>query len=290
MLVSDLIKKVKLIELKTKKTNDFFMGQYHSSFKGRGMVFNEVRPYSFGDEIRMIDWNKTAHFNEPYVKVFEEERELTLMLIIDISSSLNYGTRGGQTKRDTLIEICATLAFSCVNNHDKVGAILFSNKVDYYLPPNKGRKQVLKILRNIIYYSENKSNTETNIPEALSFFSKTNKRKTMAFILSDFENINYETQLKKIAKKHDLSGIRIYDEKEQTFPNIGFVKMKDIETKEMKWVDTSSKEIQTYHKNYYEEVENYFVTSFSKNGMNSFSLKNNQDYIKPLLKFFKKFQ
>ncbi len=287
MEVSEIIKKVKLIELKTKRTNQIFLGEYHSSFKGRGMVFSEVRPYSYGDEIRAIDWNKTAHFNEPYVKVFEEERELVLMLMVDISASLNFGTRK-QIKKQTMVEICATLAFSSASNNDKVGAILYTDQVELYIPPKKGKKQVLKIIRELI--EREPKSKETNLENALSFFNKISKRKSIAFILSDFENTNYETLLKTAAKKHDITGVRIYDEKEQQMPNIGLVKMEDLETGIIKWVDTGSKKVQEQYKKYYQNIENYFNTTFSKNGLGSISIKNNQEYIKPLLNFFKKHQ
>jgi uncharacterized protein (DUF58 family) len=283
--VKEIIKKVKLIELKTKRTNEVFMGEYHSSYKGRGMTFSEVRPYNYGDEIRSIDWNKTAHFNEPYIKVFEEERELILMLLVDMSASLDYGTRK-QTKKQTLVELCATLAFSSVNNNDKVGAILYTDQIELYIPPKKGKKQVLKILRELI--QRNPVSKKTNLEQALNFFNTISKRKSIVFILSDFENTNFETALKTSAKKHNLTGIRIYDEKEQMMPSVGLVKMKDLETNEIKLIDTNSKITQEKHKLYYQHIEQYFSTAFSKNGLGAISIKNNQDYIKPLLNFFKK--
>lgn len=285
MEVKEIIKKVKLIELKAKRTNQVFLGEYHSSFKGRGMIFSEVRPYSYGDEIRSIDWNKTAHFNEPYVKVFEEERELVLILLIDISGSVEYGTRK-QIKKQTLLEICATLAFSSINNNDKVGAIFYTNQVELYIPPKKGKKQALKILRELI--ERQPKSKQTNLEVALNFFNKVTKRKSIAFVLSDFENANYQDALKNASRKHDITGIRIFDEKEKQMPNIGLVKMRDLETNEIKWVDTSANKTRQFHQNYYQKIEAYFLSSFSKNGLGAISIKNNEDYIKPLLNFFKK--
>lgn len=283
--MKDLLKKVRQIEIKTKRlTNNIFMGEYQSSFKGRGMVFSEVRPYQYGDDVRNIDWNKTAHFSEPYVKVFEEERELTLMLLVDVSASQNFGTRK-QLKKQTVAEICATLAFSAMANNDKVGLLLYSDQVELYLPPGKGKFQALRIIRELVEYEP--KNAKTDLNAALDFLLSTQKRKSICFILSDFTDINYEKSLRIAARKHELTGIRVYDEKEEFLPNIGLANIIDNETGEMRMINTSSASVRRNYEQFYRRVRDQFINIFSKSGAGTIEIRTDQDYIKALLTYFK---
>lgn len=283
--MKDLLKKVRQIEIKTKRlTNNLFMGEYQSSFKGRGMVFSEVRPYQYGDDVRNIDWNKTAHFSEPYVKVFEEERELTLMLLVDVSASQNFGTRK-QLKKQTVAEICATLAFSAMANNDKVGLLLYSDQVELYLPPSKGKFQALRIIRELVEYEP--KNAKTDLNAALDFLLSTQKRKSICFILSDFTDINYEKSLRIAARKHELTGIRVYDEKEEFLPNIGLANIIDNETGEMRMINTSSASVRRNYEQFYRRVRDQFINIFSKSGAGTIEIRTDQDYIKALLAYFK---
>lgn len=283
--MKELLKKVRQIEIKTKRlTNNLFMGEYQSSFKGRGMVFSEVRPYQFGDDVRNIDWNKTAHFSEPYVKVFEEERELTLMLLVDVSASQNFGTRK-QLKKQTVAEICATLAFSAMANNDKVGLLLYSDQVELYLPPGKGKFQALRIIRELVEYEP--KNAKTDLNAALDFLLSTQKRKSICFILSDFTDINYEKSLRIAARKHELTGIRVYDEKEEFLPNIGLANIIDNETGEMRMINTSSASVRRNYEQFYRRVRDQFLNIFSKSGAGTIEIRTDQDYIKALLTYFK---
>lgn len=284
--MKDLLKKVRQIEIKTKRlTNNLFMGEYHSSFKGRGMIFSEVRPYQYGDDVRNIDWNKTAHFSEPYVKVFEEERELTLMLLVDISASQNFGTRK-QLKKQTVAEICATLAFSAMANNDKVGLLLYSDQVELYIPPSKGRFQALRIIKELVEF-EPKS-VKTNLNVALDFYLSTQKRKTICFILSDFTDINYEKSMRIAAQKHDITGIRVYDEKEEFLPNIGLANIIDNETGEMRIINTSSASVRKNYEMFYRRVKDRFNDIFTKSGAGTIEIKTDGDYIKALLSYFRR--
>lgn len=287
MDTKEIIKKVKRIELKSRrKANNLFMGEYQSSFKGRGMIFSEIRPYQYGDDVRNIDWNKTAHFNEPYVKVFEEERELTMILMVDISASENFGTRK-QLKSETVAEICATLAFSAITYNDKVGLILFSEEVELFIPPKKGKKHVLRIIRELVNHEP--KNKSTNFGSALEFLMNSFKRKTNVFILSDFvETGIYERNLKIAAKKHDITGIRIYDEKETFFPNIGLVTIEDNETGEKKLINTSSPAVRKKYEEFYNNVRLEFEKIFNLSGAGNLNIQSDEDYIKPLLNYFKK--
>ncbi len=285
MDTKDLIKKVRQIEIKTKRlSNNLFMGEYQSSFKGRGMVFSEVRPYQYGDDVRNIDWNKTAQFNEPYVKVFEEERELTVMLLVDISASQNFGTRK-QLKKNTIAEICATLAFSAIGNNDKVGLILFTDEIEFFLPPKKGRFHALRIIRELVEYEPKSKGT--NLSVALDYLLKSQKRKTISFLLSDFNHKNYDQALKIAAKKHDITGIRVYDEKEQVMPNVGLVNFMDNETGEMKLINTASQSFRIRYANYYRALDEQFKMFFSKAGAGTIEVRTDGDYIKELLNYFK---
>ena len=240
MDTKELLKKVRKIEIKTRRLSDhMFGGEYHSTFKGRGMTFSEVRQYQFGDDVRSIDWNVTARYNEPYIKVFEEERELTLMLIVDISGSELFGT-DGQFKNEIVTEIAATLAFSALQNNDKIGLILFSDEIELFIPPKKGKSHVLRIIRELIEHKPNSK--ETDIAMALKYFSKVIKKKAIVFVLSDFITDQYRETLKIVSGKHDVTGIRVYDKNEEQIPNLGMVQMEDQETGELVLVNTSSKQ------------------------------------------------
>lgn len=283
--MKELLKKVRQIEIKTKHlTNHLLMGEYHSSFKGRGMIFSEVRPYQFGDDVRNIDWNKTAHFSEPYVKVFEEERELTLMLLVDVSASQNFGTRK-QLKKQTVAEICATLAFSAMANNDKVGLLLYSDQVELFLPPSKGKFQALRIIRELVEFEPKNIKTDLNV--ALDFLLSTQKRRSICFILSDFTDINYEKSLRIAARKHDITGIRVYDEKEEFLPDIGLANVMDNETGEMRIINTSSFKVRKNYELFYRRVKDQFKNIFSKSGAGYIEIRTEADYIKALLNYFK---
>lgn len=285
METKELLNKVRQIEIKTKRcTNNFFLGEYQSSFKGRGMVFSEVRPYQVGDDIRNIDWNKTAQYSEPYVKIFEEERELSMMLLVDVSASQSFGTRK-QLKKDTVAEVCASLAFSAMLNNDKVGLILFSDEVEFYLPPAKGRFHVLRIIRELVEFEP--KNARTNIDKAFKFLVKTQKRKNIVFVLSDFIENNYSKSLRAIARQHDVTGIRVYDEKEEILPDIGMVHFRDMETGVLQIVNTSSKKVRKHHENFYKQVKMNFKNNFDNANAGSISIKTDEDYIKALLQYFK---
>jgi uncharacterized protein (DUF58 family) len=282
----DLLKKVRKIEIKTRRlSNNIFGGEYHSAFKGRGMTFSEVRNYQFGDDVRAIDWNVTARYNEPFVKVFEEERELTLMLLVDVSGSELFGT-DYVLKKNIVTEISATLAFSALQNNDKVGLILFSDKVELYIPPSKGKTHVLRIIRELIEFKP--LSKKTDIAEALQFFIGVIKKKSIAFILSDFLSDKYEKTLKICANKHDLTGIRIYDKMEERIPNMGIVPMLDQETDEVKLVDTSSSALRKKYQSFNMINSKRFNEVFSKNGAGTLNCRTDESYVKKLLSYFKK--
>jgi len=281
----ELLKKVRKIEIKTRRlSNNIFGGEYHSAFKGRGMIFSEVRNYQFGDDVRAIDWNVTARYNEPFVKVFEEERELTLILLVDISGSELFGTEN-TLKKNIVTEISATLAFSALQNNDKVGLILFSDNIELYIPPNKGKTHVLRIIRELIEFKP--SSKKTNISEALEFLISVIKKKSIAFILSDFISDNYEKTLKIAANKHDVTGIRIYDKMEERIPNMGIVPMYDQETEEIKLIDTSSSILRKKYESFNSNNYNRFNQLFTKNGAGTLSCRTDQSYVKKLLNYFK---
>tara|TARA_B100000530_G_scaffold195764_1_gene124514 strand:- start:485 stop:1354 length:870 start_codon:yes stop_codon:yes gene_type:complete len=285
MDTKDLLKKVRKIEIKTRRlSNHIFGGEYHSTFKGRGMTFSEVRQYQFGDDVRTIDWNVTARYNSPYIKVFEEERELTLMLMVDISGSEFFGSES-QTKREIITEIAATLAFSALQNNDKVGVIMFSGQIELYIPPKKGKSHILRIIRELLEYEP--SNNLTDISEALAFLSGVLKKKAIVFLLSDFIDSNYEKTLKVAAKKHDLTGIRIYDKLETSIPRMGLVPMIDAETRVISWIDTDSRKIRESYSSEYEKNANNFSILFKKNGAGSISCGVSDSYVKKLLGYFK---
>jgi len=286
MQTSEILKKVRKIEIKTKRlSNHIFSGEYHSHFKGRGMTFSEVRPYQYGDDVRSIDWNVTARYNEPFVKVFEEERELTMLLMVDVSGSEFFGTQS-QLKKDTLTEIAATLAFSAIQNNDKVGLLLFSNIVELYIPPKKGRSHVLRIIRELIEFKP--TQRQTSIKNALEFLSGVMKKKAILFILSDFIDKGYEKSLKIVGKKHDVTGIRIFDPKEVEIPNLGLISVWDAESGSTHLVDTSSSKVRTAYKAHYLSVVDYFKTQFTHSGAGVIHNRTDEDYVKNLLGYFKK--
>lgn len=285
MDTKELLKKVRKIEIKTRRLSDhIFGGEYHSTFKGRGMTFSEVRQYQYGDDVRSIDWNVTARYNEPFVKVFEEERELTLMLMADVSGSEFFGT-SQQFKNEIITEIAATLAFSATQNNDKIGLILFSDQVELYIPPKKGRSHVLRIIRELIEFQPESKNT--NIAEALKFMSNVMKKRAIVFLLSDFIADDFSRTLKIAANRHDVTGIRVYDRHETTIPNLGMVQMKDEETGESILVNTSSSRVRRNYERYYKEKSEYFKESFNKAGAGVIECRVDESYVRKLLGYFK---
>ena len=285
METKELLKKVRKIEIKTRRlSNNIFGGEYHSAFKGRGMTFSGVRSYQFGDDVRTIDWNVTARYNEPFVKVFEEERELTLMLIVDVSSSALFGT-DSTLKKNIITEISATLAFSALQNNDKVGLILFSDQIELYIPPSKGKTHVLRSIRELIEFKPLSKKTDIN--SALEFLNRVMKKKSIAFLLSDFISSDYEKSLKIVSKKHDLTGIKVYDKFEEFIPNLGLVQMFDQELGEIKLIDTSSSKIRKNYKNQMSLNFKKFNDVFTRNGAGTISCRTDESYIKKLLNYFK---
>ncbi|PQL95026.1 DUF58 domain-containing protein [Apibacter adventoris] len=285
MTAEELLKKVRLIEFKSKrKINSLFLGEYHSSFKGVGMTFSEVRQYQYGDDVRKIDWNKTARFNEPFVKIFEEEREMISMILIDISASMNFGTRK-QFKNDTVAEISATLAFSAIKNNDKVGLILYSDKIESFIPPKKGNSHVVRMIKEILETEPKPAQTNLNL--VFDFLLKTIKRKSNIFLISDFDIPNFERSLSIVTKKHDITGIRVYDDIEKIFPNIGLVKFKDLETGKIQWINTSSSKIREEYSKYYAMLVTRVENTFTKNGAGFLNIPTQGDYIKVLFNYFK---
>ncbi|MGC6470772.1 MAG: DUF58 domain-containing protein [Flavobacteriales bacterium] len=286
MDTTDLLKKVRKIELKTKGlSNHIFAGEYHTAFKGRGMAFSEVREYQPGDDIRTIDWNVTARFNTPYIKVFEEERELTVMLIIDLSGSKNFGSQN-KMKQELVTELAAVLAFSAIQNNDKIGVIFFSNKVEKFIPPKKGKSHILRIIRELIVFEP--ENSETDIAVALQYFNNVIKKRAVCFVISDFMDQGFDAPLKIANKKHDVIAVRINDLRESELPNVGLIQLKDAESGILKWVDTSNKNTrESYHRNYTESI-NRTEQLFKNSGVDSIELRTDLDYIKPLIRFFKK--
>jgi len=266
-------------------SDHIFSGEYHSSFKGRGMTFSEVRQYQFGDDIRSIDWNVTARYNEPFVKVFEEERELTMVLMVDVSSSELFGTTE-QFKRETITEISATLAFSAIQNNDKVGLLLFSDEIELFIPPKKGKTHVLRIIRELIEFHP--KSKKTDITHALRYLSNVMKKKAIVFILSDFMDDNYDNALKIVGRKHDVTGIRVFDKYEEKIPIIGMVPMLDAESGNTILVNTNSKKVRTnYTANYLSTVD-YFENTFKRSGSGTISTRIDESYVKKLLGYFKR--
>ena len=287
MDTKELLKKVRKIEIKPRRLSDnLFGGEYHTTFKGRGMTFSEVRQYQFGDDVRNIDWNVTARYNEPFIKVFEEERELTLMLLVDVSGSEYFGSTL-QFKNEIVTEIAATLAFSALQNNDKIGLVLFTDEMELYIPPKKGKSHVLRIIRDLIEF-EPKSK-KTNIEKALQFLSNVMKKKAIVFVISDFiTDEDYKNALRIASKKHDLTGIRIYDELELSIPNLGVVQMDDEESGETMLVDTTSKTVRNNYAKYYREKVNFFQETFSRSGAGTMDCRVDESYVKKLLGYFKR--
>ena len=287
METSEIIKKVRKIEIKTRGlSSNIFAGQYHSAFKGRGMAFSEVREYQYGDDVRDIDWNVTARFHRPYVKVFEEEREMTVMLLIDVSGSLDFGTQK-QMKRDMVIEIAATLAFSAIQNNDKIGVVFFSDKIEKYIPPKKGRKHILYIIREMLDFKP--ESTRTDVKQAIEFLSSVQKRRTTAFILSDFYVRGDFLQSLQIAnRKHDVVAIQVYDQRARELPDVGLMKVVDAETGYEQYVDTSSKKLRQAYNKYWLTRQAQLQDTFNKSNVDSVSIATNEDFVKSLLLLFKK--
>ena len=286
MEAKELLKKVRKIEIKTRGlTRQIFAGEYHSAYKGRGMTFSEVREYQYGDDIRNIDWNVTARFNHPYIKIFDEERELTVMLLIDVSGSNEFGTRK-LLKEDVITEIAAVLSFSAIQNNDKVGVIFFSNKIEKFIPPKKGTTHILRIIRELIDFKP--ENRETNISEALRYLTNVIKKRCSAFLISDFMDNGFEDALKIANRKHDLIAVQIYDEREHKLPNVGLVKMKNAETGKQMWVDTSSERVRHEFKVHGLRREKRLSETFLRSGVDAAKVRTDQDYVKPLINLFKK--
>jgi uncharacterized protein (DUF58 family) len=282
---SELLKKVRKIEIKTRGlSKNIFAGEYHSAFKGRGMTFAEVREYQYGDDIRSIDWNVTARFGHPYIKVFEEERELTVVLLIDVSGSREFGTVT-QLKKDIFTEVAATLAFSTIQNNDKIGVIFFSDKIEKFIPPKKGKKHVLHIIRELIDFQP--ESHKTDIGGALRYFTNAIKKSSTAFIISDFMDNSFERELTIANRKHDIVALQVYDIRETELPNVGLVKLKDAESGERIWVDTSDKRLRTTYKHAWGEGQLALQKSFTKSGVDLVSMSTSEDYVRVLMKLFK---
>ena len=293
MEATDLLKKVRKIEIKTRGlSKQIFAGEYHSAFKGKGMSFSEVREYQYGDDIRSIDWNVTARFNHPYIKVFEEERELTVMLLIDVSASKEFGSNV-QMKEDMMTELAAVLSFSAIHNNDKIGVIFFSDKVEKFISPQKGRSHILRIIRELIDFKP--ENKETNIAEALKFLTNAIKKRCTAFIISDFVDYapldklkDFEDALTISNKKHDVIALRVYDHRETEIPNIGLIKVKNAETGKHMWVDTSNKQVRENYKKWWLQSTDYLHEVFKKSGVDRVSIRTDEDYVRPLMNLFKR--
>jgi uncharacterized protein (DUF58 family) len=287
MLTSELISKIRKIEIKSKGlSNQIFSGEYHSAFKGRGMSFSEVKEYTHGDDVRTIDWNVSARFNKPFVKVYEEERELTVMLLVDSSKSLNFGTQN-QLKKEMVVELCATIAFACIQNNDKIGVLFFTDKIEKFIPPKKGKKHVMYLISQLLEFEP--QNTTTNINEVLTFFTGAIKKRSTAFLISDFfAPQNYNNSLKIASKKHDMVVLNTFDNREMELPNVGVVKVVDNETGKQRWIDTSDK---NFRRNYF--LENSYRNSqldllFRKTGVDTANINTLEGFVKPLSNLFKK--
>ena len=286
MTTAEIIKKVRQIEIRTKGlTNHIFSGEYHSAFKGRGMSFSEVREYAYGDDVRSIDWNVTARSNSPYIKVFEEERELTLMLLVDISASSLFGTTK-LTKRELITELCAVLSFSAITNNDKVGVIFFSDKVERYIAPQKGKSHILFIIRELITM-EPHPKAKTNVNAALKFLNNIMKKRTITFLLSDFISEPFKDALNIAGKRHDIIGIQVHDLRDKEIPKVGVIHVQDAETGQYKWIDTSSANFQRNYQQHYTQHETATKNAFLKSGSSFVPIRTDEDYVKKLQLFFK---
>ena len=285
METSDLIKKVRKIEIKTRGlSHNIFAGEYHSAFKGRGMSFSEVREYQYGDDVRDIDWNVTARFNKPYIKVFEEERELTVMLVIDLSESLDFGTVR-QTKRDMVTEIAATIAFAAIQNNDKIGVIFFTDRVEKFIPPQKGRKHILYIIRELLNFEPQSSRTDISVP--LQFLTNALKKRCTAFVISDFiDNGDFKNAMTIANRKHDVVAIQVYDRRLAELPKVGLIKMRDAESGEEIFVDTSSSKMQSAQREWWRSQREKLDETLKKSRVDSVSIRTDQDYVKALMNLF----
>jgi len=282
----ELLKKVRKIEIKTRGlTRQIFAGEYHSAFKGRGMTFSEVREYQYGDDIRSIDWNVTARFNHPYVKVFEEERELTVMLLIDVSASGDFGTEA-QLKRNLITEISAVLSFSAIENNDKIGVIIFSDQVEKFIPPQKGRKHILRIIRELLEFKPQSNGTD--ISESLRFLTNAIKKRCTAFLISDFRDKGYARSLQVANNKHDVAALHIFDRRETTLPPVGLIRVLDAESGRERWIDTSRSKVRESYAMKWESHVEMMKEIFTRAGVDHVSLQTGADYVKPLMRLFKK--
>ena len=284
---SDLLKRVRQIEIKTRGlSNNIFAGQYHSAFKGKGMSFSEVREYQYGDDVRDIDWNVTARYNKPFVKVFEEERELTVMLLIDVSNSLDFGTVK-QMKKDMVTEIASTLAFSAIQNNDKIGVIFFSDRIEKFIPPKKGRKHILYIIRELLDFKP--ESKRTDIQMAVEYLTNVIKKRCTAFMLSDFiDEKDFRNALTIANRKHDIVAIQVYDRRITDLPNVGLMKVRDAETGHEQWIDTSSRALRRAHNEWWLQRQGMLNETFTKSNVDSVSIRTDQDYVKALLNLFAK--
>lgn len=287
METSELLKRVRQIEIKTRGlSSNIFAGQYHSAFKGRGMAFSEVREYQYGDDVRDIDWNVTARFDKPYVKVFEEERELTVMLLVDVSNSLDFGTVN-QTKREMITEIAATIAFSAIQNNDKIGVIFFSDRIEKFIPPKKGRKHILYIIRELLDFEP--EGQRTHVGCAVEYLTNILKKRCTAFLLSDFiDEHDFSNALTIANRKHDVVAIQVYDRRLAELPNVGLMKVRDAETGHEQWIDTSSKALRNAHHQWWEERKQVLADVFTHGNVDSVSVRTDEDYVKALLNLFAK--
>ena len=283
--MEDLLKRVRKIEIKTRGlSRQIFAGEYHSAFKGRGMAFSEVREYQYGDDIRNVDWNVTARFNHPYIKVFEEERELTVMLLVDVSGSREFGT-AVRFKKALMAEISAVLAFSATQNNDKVGVILFSDKVEKFIPPKKGRQHILRVIRELIEFTPEHTQTDVSVP--LQYLTNAIKKRSTAFVISDFISPPFEEALKIASRKHDMVALRIYDAHEARIPAIGMVQFRDAETGQTLWADTSSVRVRNQYEQHWNNVQRKLDETFRRSGIDNTFIRTDEDYVKPLMKLFK---
>ncbi|WP_461638953.1 DUF58 domain-containing protein [Labilibaculum euxinus] len=286
METSELLKRVRQIEIKTRGlSRNIFAGEYHSAFKGRGMTFSEVREYQYGDDIRNIDWNVTARYNQPYVKLFEEERELTVMLMIDVSGSREFGTIS-KLKKNQITEIAAVLAFSAIQNNDKIGMIFFSDKIEKFIPPKKGKSHILRIIRELIDFKPEHRNTD--IGNALRYLTQVIKKRCTTFVISDFIDEDFENALTIANKKHDLVALKIFDKREQEIPSIGLIKIKDAETGEYSWIDSSNKKVRENYAKWWHEKDNLLTETFKKSGVDVANIRTDQDYVRSLIALFKR--
>ncbi len=283
---AEIFRKVRQIEIKTRGlSNQIFSGQYHSVFKGRGMAFSEVREYQYGDDIRNIDWNVTARFNHPYIKIFDEERELTVMLLIDVSGSNRFGSKT-RLKQEMITEIAAVLAFSAIANNDKVGVIFFSDQIEKFIPPKKGTSHILRIIRELIDFRP--AHQQTKISEAAKYFTNVIKKRCTAFLLSDFMDEGFSDALKIAGKKHDLIALQVYDERETDLPSVGLIRVVDEETGKNMWVDSGDRGVRERYKDWYATHQRSLDDLFRRSGIDAVKIRTDQDYVKPLTMLFRK--